>query len=118
MQGQLIFNSGKIKDHHKIDTIAIVDNDNCTLPIPLKYLVHMSLLCRRQVREQQELYHHQLKEMKERVETRPLLFEQDSQTCIRRSAESKYIAALKKAGLTEEDIQALNELEGRRAGNA
>lgn len=87
------------------------------LPIPLKYVVHMSLLCRRQVREQQELYHHQLKEMKERLETRPLLFEQDSQTCIRRSAEAKYIAALKKAGLTEEDIQALNEHEGRRAGN-
>ena len=78
----------------------------------------MSVWCRRQVREQQELYHHQLKEMRERVEARPLLFEQDSQTCIRRSAEAKYIAALKKAGLSEEEIQALNEHAGRRAGNA
>lgn len=43
------------------------------------------------------------------MEARPLLLEQASLTSVRKSAEAKYVAALKKAGLSEEEIQALNK---------
>lgn len=71
-------------------------------------------MCRRQDRERQELYRRQLEEMKQKVEARPLLLEQASLTSVRKSAEAKYIAALKKAGLSEEEIQALSKSTNTR----
>jgi len=42
--------------------------------------------------------------MHERVQSRPLLLEQGALLSARRAAEAKYRAALKKAGLTEEEV--------------
>lgn len=47
--------------------------------------------------------------MKQRVASRPLVFEQVSHDAARRAAEIKYMAALKKAGLSEEEIKSLNK---------
>lgn len=47
--------------------------------------------------------------MKQRVASRPLVFEQVSRDTARRAAEIKYMAALKKAGLSEEEIKSLNK---------
>lgn len=71
-------------------------------------------MCRRQDRERQELYRRQLEEMKQKVKARPLLLEQASLTSVRKSAEGKYIAALKKAGLSEEEIEALSKSANTR----
>ena len=48
--------------------------------------------------------------MTERLNTRPLLLERTSLDSARKMAEAKYIAALKKAGLTDEEILELNNL--------
>ena len=48
--------------------------------------------------------------MTERLNSRPLLIERTSIESARKMAEAKYIAALKKAGLTDEEIMELNNL--------
>lgn len=55
-------------------------------------------------------YQLQLEEMTERLNSRPLLLERTSIESARKMAEAKYIAALKKAGLTDEEIMELNNL--------
>ena len=45
--------------------------------------------------------------MKERLEGRPLLFERASQVNASKSAEGKYTAALRRAGLKDEQIKEL-----------
>jgi len=55
-------------------------------------------------------YQLQLEEMTERLNTRPLLLERTSLDSARKVAEAKYIAALKKAGLTDEEILELNNV--------
>ena len=60
-------------------------------------------------RERQHIYKQELQEIEQRVSSRPLVFEQVSQESARRAAETKYKTALKKAGLTEEEIQALDK---------
>ena len=67
--------------------------------------------CRKLDKERRERYQEKLGEMQERVQSRPLLLEQASRLTARRTAEAKYIAALKKAGLSDEEIQALNQQE-------
>ena len=47
--------------------------------------------------------------MKQRVATRPLVIQQVSLNAAKRAAETKYKAALKKAGLSEEEIRALDD---------
>ena len=59
---------------------------------------------RRQDKERQDQYHHELEEMQHRLESRPLLLEQPSLV-----TEARYKAALKKAGLSDEQIQAVSE---------
>ena len=51
--------------------------------------------------EWQGRYQQMLLEMKDRLETRPLLLERISSTGTQKLAESIYIEALKKAGLSE-----------------
>ena len=58
--------------------------------------------------EQQEKYQQELEEMRQRLEGRPLLMERVSLDSARRSAEAKYTAALKKAGLSDDEIRGLN----------
>ncbi|XP_038072845.1 protein FAM161B-like [Patiria miniata] len=53
-------------------------------------------------RSRQAEYDQQLKEMMTRVESRPLLFERQSQVNAKKAAEKKYQQALKEAGLDEE----------------
>ena len=48
--------------------------------------------------------------MTERLNSRPLLLERTSIEHARKMAEAKYIAALKKAGLTDEEIMELKNL--------
>lgn len=55
-------------------------------------------------------YQLQLEEMTERLNSRPLLLERTSIESARKMAEAKYIAALKKAGLTDEEITELNNV--------
>ena len=54
-------------------------------------------------------YKKELQVMKQRVASRPLVFEQVSHEAARKAAETKYTAALKKAGLSEDEILALNK---------
>ena len=84
--------------------IKIASQGACTKACSLLfYFFH----CRKLDRERKEQYQHQLNEMQERVQSRPLLLEQASQLSARRSAEAKYRATLKKAGLSDKEIQAL-----------
>ena len=48
--------------------------------------------------------------MKQRVASRPLVFEQVSRDAAKRAAETKYTEALKKAGLSDDEIKSLNKL--------
>ena len=57
--------------------------------------------------EKETSYNQQLEEMKKRVENRPLLFERASQVNAVRSAEGKYLAALRRAGMNEKQIEEL-----------
>ena len=77
------------------------------LYIDLVNTVPLLLFFRCLDKERQDKYKQELKEIEERVQSRPLLLEQTSLKSVIRSAESKYTAALKKAGLSENDIQAL-----------
>ena len=66
-----------------------------------------SLACRSADVQRTEEYKQRLSEMKERLESRPLLFERASQVNAHKSAEGKYTAALKRAGLSDEQIEEL-----------
>ncbi|XP_002735485.1 protein FAM161B-like [Saccoglossus kowalevskii] len=56
---------------------------------------------RQSERSRKEEYEQQLHEMMSRIETRPLLFERESQTNAKRQAEKKYQQALRDAGIEE-----------------
>jgi len=79
-------------------------------------LVHLSqyfgcIFVDRALQKAKEIeYQLQLEEMTERLNTRPLLLERTSLDSARKMAEAKYIAALKKAGLTDEEILELENL--------
>lgn len=64
---------------------------------------------RQQDQERRITYKKELQAMKQRVASRPLVFEQVSHDAARRAAEIKYMAALKRAGLSEEEIKSLNQ---------
>lgn len=56
-------------------------------------------------RARMEEYERELEEMKDRVQRRPLLFEQESQTNAKKSAEKKFNATLRSVGLDEDFIE-------------
>lgn len=60
-----------------------------------------------------EEYNRELKEMQDRVNKRPLLFEQQSQVTARRAAERKYADILRSAGVDEALVQNLVTKDGR-----
>ncbi|KAL3873134.1 hypothetical protein ACJMK2_036288 [Sinanodonta woodiana] len=64
---------------------------------------------KRKIREAErariEEYEKELREMKERISKRPLLFEQESQTNAKKAAEKKFNATLRSVGLDEEFIR-------------
>lgn len=101
-----------------VATCAVIIATTCMLmTLQVQYTVRDNIIIgirtlfthREQEKKQQEKYFQQLEQMRQRVKVRPLLFEQASLTAARQSAEAKYLAALKKAGLSEEEIQALNQ---------
>lgn len=63
-------------------------------------------------RARREEYNRELQEMQERVNQRPLLFEQQSQFTARRAAERKYADILRSAGVDEALVQNLVTKEG------
>ena len=65
--------------------------------------------CREQDQVRRSEYKKELQVMKQRVASRPLVLEQVSHEAARKAAETKYTAALKKAGLSEDEILALNK---------
>ena len=65
------------------------------------------LVCRSADVQRREEYKQRLSDMKERLESRPLLFERASQVNACKSAEGKYTAALRRAGLKDEQIKEL-----------
>ena len=65
--------------------------------------------CRQQDQARQSAYKRELQAMRRRVASQPLVFEQVFHDAARRAAETKYTAALRKAGLTDEEIQSLNQ---------
>ena len=73
------------------------------------FFVHLPLYNHRKLdKEQQEKYQQELEEMRRRLEGRPLLMERVSLDGARSSAEAKYTAALKKAGLSDDEIRGLS----------
>ena len=63
-------------------------------------------------RARREEYNRELQEMQERVNKRPLLFEQQSQVTARRAAERKYADILRSAGVDEALVQNLVTKDG------
>lgn len=59
---------------------------------------------KKQERERLERYQQELEEMKNRVNNRPLLFEQETQASAGKAAEKKFKSTLKNAGLDEEFV--------------
>lgn len=64
-------------------------------------------------RARREEYNQELKEMQDRVNKRPLLFEQQSQVTARRAAERKYADILRSAGVDEALVQNLVTRDGK-----
>ncbi|CAI8039370.1 Protein FAM161B [Geodia barretti] len=64
---------------------------------------------REQDQARRTAYKKELQAMKQRVAARPLVFEQVSRDAARRAAEIKYREALKKAGLSEDEIKFLDK---------
>lgn len=64
-------------------------------------------------RARREEYNRELKEMHDRVNKRPLLFEQQSQATARRAAERKYADILRSAGLEEALVRDLVTKDGK-----
>ena len=63
--------------------------------------------CRIVEEQKRKEYREKLSEMNKRLENRPFLFQRASQTNAVRTAEGKYLSALKRAGLSEEQIKEL-----------
>ena len=66
-------------------------------------------MCRDRDRAREAEYKQELLAMKQRVASRPLVFEQVTQDAARRAAETKYREALRKAGLSEKEIKFVDE---------
>lgn len=64
-------------------------------------------------RARREEYNRELKEMQDRVNKRPLLFEQQSQATARRAAERKYADILRSAGVEEALVRDLVTKDGK-----
>lgn len=64
-------------------------------------------------RARREEYNRELKEMHDRVNKRPLLFEQQSQATARRAAERKYADILRSAGVEEALVRDLVTKDGK-----
>ncbi|RMX39851.1 hypothetical protein pdam_00013455 [Pocillopora damicornis] len=64
-------------------------------------------------RARREEYNQELKEMQDRVNKRPLLFEQQSQATARRAAERKYADILRSAGVEEALVRDLVTKDGK-----
>ena len=60
-----------------------------------------------------QAYRDYLKDIKERVDRRPLLFEQESQTNAKRTAQRRYKQLLKEAGVDENILDSLVNDEGK-----
>lgn len=82
-----------------MDVYVTCDHSHSPLHIPY----------RQQDQRRQIMYKKELQAMKQRVASQPLVFERVSWDAARRAAETKYTAALKKAGLSEDEIKALNK---------
>ena len=67
-------------------------------------------LYRQQDHERRIAYKKELQAMKQRVASRPLVFEQVSRDVAKRAAEAKYTEALKRAGLSDDEIKSLNKM--------
>ena len=67
----------------------------------------IALLSRESEIARKQAYREYLKEMKARVEQRPLLFEQESQTNARRTAERRYKQLLKEAGVDQDILESI-----------
>lgn len=76
------------------------------------HLIFVSISFRESDRARREEYQRELQEMQERVNKRPLLFEQQSQATARRAAERKYADILRSAGVDEALVQNLVTKEG------
>lgn len=76
------------------------------------HLIFVSVSIRESDRARREEYQRELQEMQERVNKRPLLFEQQSQATARRAAERKYADILRSAGVDEALVQNLVTKEG------
>ena len=68
----------------------------------------MSVTCflREKDRSNQQKYKKHLKDMKKRINSRPLLLEQASRKSVG-EAKANYVAALRKVGFSEEEIKTL-----------
>lgn len=76
------------------------------------HLIFVFVSFRESDRARREEYQRELQEMQERVNKRPLLFEQQSQATARRAAERKYADILRSAGVDEALVQNLVTKEG------
>lgn len=72
----------------------------------LKDTLLYSFVAREKDRVNQQEYKEHLKGIKKRVESRPLLLEQASQSSVS-EAKANYIAALRKVGFSEQEIETL-----------
>ena len=73
----------------------------------------LSISYREGDRARREEYNRELKEMHDRVNKRPLLFEQQSQATARRAAERKYADILRSAGVEEALVRDLVTKDGK-----
>ena len=80
---------------------------------PGNYSYSLSISYREGDRARREEYNRELKEMHDRVNKRPLLFEQQSQATARRAAERKYADILRSAGVEEALVRDLVTKDGK-----
>ena len=74
---------------------------------------HCLIFCRESEIERKKAYKQYLKEIQAKLEQRPLLFEQESQTNAKRAAQRKYRQILKEAGVDDEVVDSLVSNDGK-----
>eukprot|EP00112_Aurelia_sp_Birch-Aquarium-sp1_P023213 Seg6828.2 transcript_id=Seg6828.2/GoldUCD/mRNA.D3Y31 product="Testis-specific protein 10-interacting protein" protein_id=Seg6828.2/GoldUCD/D3Y31 len=74
---------------------------------------HRLIFCRESEIERKKAYKQYLKEIQAKLEQRPLLFEQESQTNAKRAAQRKYRQILKEAGVDDEVVDSLVTSDGK-----
>nr|KAG5703479.1 hypothetical protein BaRGS_020113 [Batillaria attramentaria] len=80
-------------------------NDHSTEPSPRDYIKDRLKQHKAAEKSRQEQYEKDKEEMWSRVQKRPLLFEQETQTSAGKAAEKKFQTTLKNAGVDEEYVQ-------------